>query len=835
MTTHDTADHSALLRRDFLKVTGGVGALMAAQGVDHLGPVRAESPPLNRNVIIFITDQEQALQWFPEGWAEANLPCLTRLRSKGVSFERAYTNTAMCTPARNTLFTGLYPAQHLGFDTLTEGFVQSEAELQLNPTLPHLGAVMTNAGYEVAFIGKYHLSKGIDRVDGVHVWDDIERYEFKRWSPPDAGRNTALSDYGGGFADHDTRFVGDALAYLEEKVNAPGGKPFCLVMALVNPHDVLGYPNLLEAGGYTNNYGGVADWLAPTTPPIGLPPTVTEDLANNFKPTAHLQFLVKSAGLGTLETPQKKNNYLNFYGNLLKLVDSQYAKILDFLDGSAAGRYLLDQTWIVRTTDHGDHGMAHGGLRQKSFTVYEEAPRVPLVWSNPIDFPTGKVCEELVSHVDFLPTLCSVLGIDTRAYGMMGTDYSALIRNPAGPPVQERILFTYDDIWAGQNASGSPQGIVNPPNRIQAIREKDFVYAYYFDGDGVEAPQSEFYDLRTRLQGGTDFDPLTGQPVQLINLSSWAEDTRVAAGQAALITPALRAKRTAMESTLVETVKVKLVPRPVQSAVPPENLQVERLIWKDTAGVDHTDLQITWISRITTQYQLQYAADLKAAWTNVGDPVRGNNGPMVLTQAMVSSGGYYRLSWSAAVPDSPVPVREYTFANGLEDAAGSGVAAESLGGTVTNGSYVFGPAQGLRVPLAGLDLSEYSIEFEVTLNSTQFPFCKLIDFSNLAQDFGLYRADDGRLWTFPDGRIFSTALLPLNTPTVVRLARNKTSKTVGLSINGVQQWFLNDVASRAVSPSDGVLTFFVDDVVTNSVETCAGSVSYIRILNTSAL
>lgn len=53
-------------------------------------------------------------------------------------------------------------------------------------------------------------------------------------------------------------------------------------------------------------------------------------------------------------------------------------KILDFLDGSAAGRYLLEHTWIVRTTDHGEHGMAHGGLRQKSFTVYEEALRVPL-------------------------------------------------------------------------------------------------------------------------------------------------------------------------------------------------------------------------------------------------------------------------------------------------------------------------------------------------------------------------------------------------------------------------------------------------------------------------
>jgi choline-sulfatase len=227
-------------RRDFLKMVGGVGGLMAVQGAVNFWPLQAAPEPSGRNVIIFITDQQRALQWFPAGWAAANLPCQTALADTGVTFSRAFTNTAMCTPARTTLFTGLYPAQHLSADTLSEGNVQSEAEHQLNPTYPNLGAVMTAAGYEMAYIGKYHLSKGVVQPNGVDIWDDIERYSFSQWDPPDAGRNTSLGDYGGGNADNDARYIGDAITYLTNKINNPGGKPFCLVVSLVNPHDVLG-------------------------------------------------------------------------------------------------------------------------------------------------------------------------------------------------------------------------------------------------------------------------------------------------------------------------------------------------------------------------------------------------------------------------------------------------------------------------------------------------------------------------------------------------------------------------------------------------------------------
>lgn len=646
-------------RRDFLKMVGGTAAVMATQGSINVWPLQAAPATPQRNVIIFLTDQQRALQWFPVGWAAANLPFQSALAATGVTFNRAYTNTAMCTPARTTLFTGLYPAQHLSADTLSEGNVQSEAEHQLNPTCPNVGTVLAEAGYEVAYIGKYHLSKGVIQANGVNIWDDIERYRFTQWDPPDAGRNTALGDYGGGYADNDARYIDDALAFLQNRVDNPGGKPFCLIISLVNPHDVLGYPLNLSGGGYIPSENpdwegnqwlaekqGVsindADWTADTVPPIDLPPTVTENLATNYKPTAQEAFLVSSVGLGPLPTPADKKAYLNFYGNLISYIDYQFNKILQFLNSSPEGIALRANTWMVRTSDHGEYGMAHGGLRQKSFSIYEEALRVPLIWSNPVDYPmgSGEECSELVGHVDFLPTLCAMLGINPRSYRFAGTDYSSLIRYPTtGRAVQDYILFTYDDIWCGQNAAGKPNGIVPAPNRIRAIRRLDYAYALYFDGQGVASPQTEFYDLRTSAQGGTDCDPITGEPLQLKNLSPWAYTQ----GQTAPITPEQTTIRNSMTRQLREAVQSKLRPLPVQPPVAPENFTIGQVNWTDQYG-PQAGIQITWLSRSSTIYELQMSTDNKR-WTTVGSPIPGNNGPILLTQPITGLNVAYRLAW----------------------------------------------------------------------------------------------------------------------------------------------------------------------------------------------
>ncbi len=631
-------------RRGFLKTVGGAAALAASYGFVEIPSARAQSGPARRNLILILTDQERAIQWFPSGWTDLHLPNYTALRNTGILFDRCCTNTAMCSPARNTIFTGLFPAQHESFDTLTEGFEQSETEHQLDPTLPNLATCLKAVGYEVVYKGKWHLSKGVDGCDGAHIDDDIARYGFDSWNPPDAGQDVKVENYGGGTANHDHRTIDDAIAYLQEKAADPGDKPFCLVVSLVNPHDVLGYPGNQGTGGYT-----AADLLGD----LDLPPTVAENLLDNFKPTSQQAILMRLVGLGPLPTDQTKRHYLNFYGNLMKLVDAEIGRLLAVFDASSAGQELRERTWIVRTSDHGEMGMCHGGLRQKAFNCYEETIRVPLIWSNPVDFPTGRVCSELVSHVDLLPTVCSMLGVPGwEGYGFAGVDYSSLILDAAAPPVQDYVLFTFDDVWAGQDAAGNPQGVVPPPNRIQMIRSRHYKYARYYDREGIQSDQGEFYDLRPSALGGTDVDPVSGEPVELRNLSAWAEGLRVLTGQTTLAIPAQTLLRQEMADALAQAVAARLQPRLPGAAVPPENFQTRTVTWTGDGGETQSAIQIAWLSRSTTQYQLQQSAD-GLTWTNVGETISGNNGPILLCQP--SGSLRYRLAWSTVGVSIPQP------------------------------------------------------------------------------------------------------------------------------------------------------------------------------------
>ena len=78
------------------------------------------------NIILFLTDQERAIQHFPPNWLRQNLPGMRRLRRHGLSFERAFTNACMCSPARSTLMSGYFPAQHGVKYTLEEDMPAAE-------------------------------------------------------------------------------------------------------------------------------------------------------------------------------------------------------------------------------------------------------------------------------------------------------------------------------------------------------------------------------------------------------------------------------------------------------------------------------------------------------------------------------------------------------------------------------------------------------------------------------------------------------------------------------------------------------------------------------------
>ncbi len=155
----------SLSRRQFMQLATG-SAIATGAGLSRswaLGAENGGAPEQgNRpNIVLIITDQERSPQYWPAGWADANLPNRKRLADHGLTFTRAFCNAAMCSPSRATLFTGLYPAQHGVEHTLTTGGSLSPNEPTLQPTTQNMARLLASAGYNVQYRGKWHLTKDV--------------------------------------------------------------------------------------------------------------------------------------------------------------------------------------------------------------------------------------------------------------------------------------------------------------------------------------------------------------------------------------------------------------------------------------------------------------------------------------------------------------------------------------------------------------------------------------------------------------------------------------------------------------------------------------------------
>ena len=487
------------------------------------------------NLLLLITDQQRYPQHWPDepGWVRELMPNDSELARTGLSFTHAFCNTCMCTPSRATLFSGQYPAQHGLPLTLTMGdllpdrrnlpFVLETAgrmglrgevdrqrlmgalargiaqrgerggdEPELRPETQSIAHVLRAAGYHVALKGKWHLTKPVQGSWSDADTDRLERdFGFADWDPPDAGENAKADNFGGGLADWDEMYTAGVEQWLARQ-DLP--EPFCLIVSLINPHDVLGYPAQFEKGGYT--FDDVREIEVP------LPPTVDEDLSS--KPNVHgLMRMGQVAYLGRLRNERMQRDYVSFYAYLHRVVDEKIGRVLRALGDADDPRSLRSRTVIVRCADHGEMGLSHGGLRQKMFNVYEETIRVPLVISSPALFEGPVETGALASLVDVFPTLATLAGADISACDVRGRDLTPIVARHASPgaemlagvapagSVRESIHFTYDDHQAGtafKNVSGQP-------NRIRAVRDARMKYAVYFDPSGGAAPEYELYDL----------------------------------------------------------------------------------------------------------------------------------------------------------------------------------------------------------------------------------------------------------------------------------------------------------------------------------------------------
>lgn len=520
-------------------------ARAGSQGTSSLHELRRP------NLVLLITDQQRAPMHWPNepGWLEALTPNDAELRRTGLSFAQACTATSMCSPSRASFLTGTYPSRHGVTLTLTTGELKpdprhlpavirevvrlaasgdvprerlaraffrgllrvgphSGAEPELSAETPTLGKRLREDGYTVVYKGKWHLTAPLA---GGHDWGraDAERVErefgFGGWEPPDAGENVEPSHFGGGTAGlsgmgWDEDYIRQVEAFLGRE-QLP--EPFCLIVSLVNPHDVLGYPDSFQHGGYERRE--FADLG------VALPPTIDESLAE--KPSVHsLMKLGQISYIGPLNTREMQLDYVNFYAHLQRLVDRKIGRLLAALGDARDPRSLRARTIIARISDHGEMGLSHGGLRQKMFNAYEETIRVPLVVSNPLLFPRGAQTDAPASLVDLLPTLlgmahvradgtldgvslCSVLAhhatADPAAVRAAGVDLGGILDVPPAESEREHILFTYDDHQAATDQQEAP----GQPNRIRCVRDRRWKYAVYIDPNCRVAPEHELYDL----------------------------------------------------------------------------------------------------------------------------------------------------------------------------------------------------------------------------------------------------------------------------------------------------------------------------------------------------
>ncbi len=363
----------------------------------------------------------------------------------------------------------------------------SGLEPELPPGIDTLATLLRSSGYHVAMKGKWHLSKP---VNGEH-WSAadparVERdYGFADWEPPDAGGDAKAENFGGGNAGGShAGWDEDYTRQMERWLAQPAlPEPFCLVFSLVNPHDVLGYPSCYLPGGYTlEEFRDLG---------VPLPPTLTEDLRE--KPVIQaLSKLGMDNYLGALPTRQAQQDYVNLYAYLHRLVDQKIGRLLKALGPADDPRSLRSRTTILRTSDHGEMGLSHGGLRQKIFNAYEETIRVPLVVSNPQLFPQPRESDALVSLLDIVPTALGLAGAAPQAERFDGYDLGPLLRAERDS-VRDAVLFTYDDHQAGtalQEAGGQP-------SRIRCVRDRRFKYAVYLDPTRRAPPEYEMYDLAT--------------------------------------------------------------------------------------------------------------------------------------------------------------------------------------------------------------------------------------------------------------------------------------------------------------------------------------------------
>jgi arylsulfatase A-like enzyme len=313
------------------------------------------------NILFFFTDQQRWDSVGVYGNPMELTPNLDRMAAEGIRFKYAFTPQPVCGPARACIQTGKYAAAN--------GVFRNHVPLPHNQ--PLLARYFTQAGYEVGYIGKFHLSSvredpvpRAERAGYDGFWEAADTLEFT--SRPYQGHIFDAEDIPVEFREqYRADFLTDrAIRFLEMSRD----QPFFLFLSYIEPHHQNDMKRYMAPNGYADRYAN---------------PWVPLDLRDR-------------PGDWYRELP-------DYYGCIARL-DECLGRVLDVL--CSLGQ--LEDTVIVFTSDHGSHFRTRNSEYKRS--CHEASIRIPMVLRGPM-LNHGQVINELASLIDLPPTLLDLAGI----------------------------------------------------------------------------------------------------------------------------------------------------------------------------------------------------------------------------------------------------------------------------------------------------------------------------------------------------------------------------------------------------------------------------------------
>ena len=425
-------------------------------------PCRADDRP---NILFVLCDDHRWDAMSNMGHAFLETPSLDRIVEEGVRCENSYVTTSLCSPSRASILTGMYTHNH----GVADNYHPVDSKLKFFPQY------LQTAGYETAFIGKWHMGDLDDPQRGFDHWVAFRGQGTYYPDGHGTSRVVPQTRYDGFNINGKKRvpqkgYITDELTdyAIEWLKDRKRDEPFFLYVSHKAVHSDF-VPRDQDRDRYKDE-----KW----TPPKSLANTE----ANR---TGKPRWLIDQrnsrhgADYGYNLDDFDVEHYYKRYCEALTAVDDNVGRMMQYLEASGQ----LDNTLVIYMGDNGFQFGEHGLIDKR--TAYEASIRVPLLMRYPRKLKAGTKFEPIVANIDIGPTLLEIAGVEKPSQ-MDGDSFWSLAtgeRSPSeAPNWRDSLLYEYYWEW---NYPQTPTVFALVGNRYKFIR-----YHGLWDTD-------ELYDVRT--------------------------------------------------------------------------------------------------------------------------------------------------------------------------------------------------------------------------------------------------------------------------------------------------------------------------------------------------